>query len=130
MKNIEVVAAVIINENKEVFCARRKDGGELAFKWEFPGGKIESGESSSEALIREIKEELSTEIEVNNLIMTVKHQYNTFHLTMHAYYVKVVKGDLILNEHTGFKWLKKDQLLELDWAEADIPIVKAVIAKL
>ena len=130
MKNIDVVAAVIINDNKEVFCARRKDGGELAYKWEFPGGKIELGESNEEALVREIKEEFSTDIKVNDFITTVKHQYNTFHITMHAYYVNVIKGELILNEHTGFKWLQKDQLLELDWAAADLPIVKKVIDNL
>ena len=123
MKNIEVVAAIIINKNNEIFCARRKDEGELALKWEFPGGKIEKGESHQEALIREIKEELSTDIKVTNFIMTVKHQYESFHLTMHAYLADVINGDLILNEHTGFKWLKKEQLNSLDWAEADLPIV-------
>lgn len=123
MKNIEVVAAIFINKNNEIFCARRKDEGELALKWEFPGGKIEQGESHQEALIREIQEELSTEIKVKDFIMTVKHQYNNFHLTMHAYFAEVVNGDLILNEHTGFRWLKKEELHSLDWAAADLPIV-------
>ncbi len=127
MKEIEVVAAVIINDKNEIFCAKRKDEGLLALKWEFPGGKIEKGESLEEALVREIKEEFSTKIKVKDFIMTVRHQYKTFHLTMHAFYADVIEGNLILNEHTGFKWLKKDQLLSLDWAEADIPIVKALI---
>ncbi|PKK95429.1 MAG: 8-oxo-dGTP diphosphatase MutT [Tenericutes bacterium HGW-Tenericutes-5] len=123
MKNIEVVAAIFTNENNEVFCARRKDEGELALKWEFPGGKIEPGESHQEALIREIKEELSTDIKVKDFIMTVRHQYNSFHLTMHAYFAEVVNGNLVLNEHTGFKWLRKEELYSLDWAAADLPIV-------
>lgn len=123
MKNIEVVAAIFINKNNEIFCARRKNEGELALKWEFPGGKIEQGESHQEALIREIREELSTEINVKDFIMTVRHQYKGFHLTMHAYFAEVVNGDLILNEHTGFKWLKKEKLHSLDWAAADLPIV-------
>lgn len=127
MKQIEVVAAVIVNKENEFFCARRKNEGPLALKWEFPGGKIENGESLTEALIREIKEEFSTKIQVNDFIMTVKHQYETFHITMHAFYATVINGDLVLNEHTDFKWLKKDDLLSLDWAEADIPIVKALI---
>ncbi|MDY0278474.1 MAG: (deoxy)nucleoside triphosphate pyrophosphohydrolase [Acholeplasma sp.] len=127
MKNIEVVAAIFINSDNEIFCARRKDEGELALKWEFPGGKIEPGESHQEALIREIKEELSTDIKVNDFIMTVKHQYKGFHLTMHAYFAEVVNGDLVLNEHTGFKWLKKEELHTLDWAAADLPIVDFLV---
>jgi len=124
MKNIEVVAAIFINNKEEIFCARRKDEGELALKWEFPGGKIEPGESNQEALIREIKEELSTDIKVKDFIMTVRHQYKGFHLTMHVYFAEVVTGDLVLNEHTGFKWLRKEELYSLDWAAADLPIVE------
>lgn len=127
MKKIEVVAAVIVNEKNEIFCARRKNEGPLALKWEFPGGKIEKGESLTEALVREIEEEFSTKIKVNDFIMTVKHQYDTFHITMHAFYATVINGDLVLNEHTDFKWLKNEELFSLDWAEADIPIVKALV---
>lgn len=127
MKSIEVVAAIIVNDNNEIFCAKRKNEGPLALKWEFPGGKIEDGETYEEALVREIFEEFSTKIEVKAFIMTVKHQYKTFHLTMHAFYADVIEGDLRLNEHTDFRWLKKDQLLSLDWAEADIPIVRSLI---
>ena len=127
MKKIEVVAAVIVNEKNEIFCARRKNDGPLALKWEFPGGKIEKGESLTEALVREIEEEFSTKIKVNDFIMTVKHQYETFHITMHAFFATVINGDLVLNEHTDFKWLKNEELFSLDWAEADIPIVKALV---
>ena len=126
MKNIEVVAAVIQNKNNEIFCARRKNEGPLALKWEFPGGKVENGESLEVALIREIDEEFSTKIKINGFIMTVQHQYETFHLTMHAFFAEVVEGELVLNEHTDSKWLKKDQLYILDWAAADLPIVRSL----
>ena len=127
MKKIEVVAAVFKNSKNEYFCARRKDEGELALKWEFPGGKIEPGESKEEALKREIEEELSTEIEVLDFITTVVHQYKSFHLTMHAYHVKIVNGDLDLGEHTDFRWLSKERLNSLDWAAADIPIIEVLM---
>ena len=123
MKQIEVVAAVFENEQGEYYCARRKPGGELSMKWEFPGGKIESGESQKQALVREIKEELNLMIEINDFIMTVEHQYTSFHLTMHVYKVDIVEGRMILREHIDQKWLKREELLSLDWAAADIPIV-------
>lgn len=119
MKYIEVVAAVFVNDNNEIFCARRKDEGELALKWEFPGGKIEDGETREEALMREIKEELKTDIKINDFIMTVKHQYLGFHLTMHAFFAEIIKGNLALTEHTCEEWLTVDQLDDLDWEEAD-----------
>ena len=90
-------------------------------------GKSKKGESLTEALVREIEEEFSTKIKVNDFIMTVKHQYETFHITMHAFYATVINGDLVLNEHTDFKWVKNEELFSLDWAEADIPIVKALV---
>lgn len=123
MKRIEVVAAVFENEHGEFYCARRKPGGELSMKWEFPGGKIEKGESHKEALVREIKEELRLDIKVTEFLMTVEHQYSSFHLTMHVYKAKILKGNFILTEHTGQRWLGKDKLLSLDWAAADIPVV-------
>ena len=128
MKKIEVVAAIITNEKNEFYCARRKDEGEIAKKWEFPGGKIEAGETPEEALKREIKEELSADIVVHDHVITVKHQYNSFHLTMHAYNATVVSGHLTLSEHTEDKWLQKDQLQKLDWAPADISIIDALKA--
>jgi len=130
MKKIEVVAAVLINKENKIFCAQRKDAGELALKWEFPGGKIEPGESHKEALTREIEEELSTKITLTKFIMTIKHQYKTFHLTMHAYYCKVINGNLTLNEHKNSKWVAKEDLLQLDLAAADIPIVKKIISQM
>ncbi len=123
MKHIEVVAAVIIDAKDRIFCAQRGNYGELALKWEFPGGKIELGETHRVALIREIKEELNTDIDVLDHIITVNHQYETFKLTMHTYYSKVTQGNLLLSEHINSKWLGKNELDQLDWADADIPIV-------
>ncbi|XMB86583.1 (deoxy)nucleoside triphosphate pyrophosphohydrolase [Mycoplasmatota bacterium WC44] len=122
MKKIEVVAAIVLADNK-VFCAKRANKGEIALKWEFPGGKIESGETNEDALIREIKEELNSEIEIKEYFMTIEHQYSTFHLTMHSYLCELLSGNLELSEHVDSCWSSKDDLDHLDWADADIPIV-------
>jgi 8-oxo-dGTP diphosphatase len=129
MKNIEVVAAIITNKDNKVFCAQRKDYGELALKWEFPGGKIEVGETHQAALTRELKEELELDVEVHTLLMTVKHQYTSFHLTMHTYYCSIIGGTIAMNEHAQYKWVSLDELHTLDWAEADIPIVIELIKR-
>lgn len=125
MKRIHVVAAIII-ENGKVFAAKRKNSGELALKWEFPGGKIEPGETGEAAIIREIKEELSATIVVNHYFMTVEHQYNSFHLTMDAYRCTIEEGTLEISEHVDSRWLTTEELHSLDWAAADIPIVDAI----
>jgi 8-oxo-dGTP diphosphatase len=126
MKTIHVVAAVITKDNK-IFCCQRADQGPLAKKWEFPGGKIETGESQEAALIREIKEELNTEIKVNDFIIQVDHHYPTFRIIMDTYHCEVIQGDLTLNEHLDSKWLRKEDLINLDWAESDIPIVDKIV---
>lgn len=96
-------------------------------KWEFPGGKIEVGETNEEALVREISEEFDSEIKVNEYIMTVEHDYPTFHITMHAYLCTLVNGELKLKEHNDSTWLTRDKLLTLDFADADKPIVNKLI---
>ena len=118
MKHIEVVAAVIEKDNK-VFCCQKGNKGECAYKWEFPGGKIELGETHKQALIREIKEELDCLIKVNNYLITINHQYNTFHLTMHVYLCELIDKEPVLSEHIDSKWCSKDKLKDLDFAEAD-----------
>ena len=126
MKKVEVVAAVIQKDNK-IFCAQRNLSKSMGGKWEFPGGKIEVGETKEEALVREIKEELDSDIVVDKYLMTVEHDYPTFHITMHAYLCTLVKGKLLLKEHNDSVWLSKEELLSLDWADADKPIVKEII---
>ncbi len=129
MKHIDVAAAVIIQDNK-VFAAQRGAGGELARKWEFPGGKLEMGERGEDAIVREIYEELGTKIRVRRYLLNVEHQYKAFSLTLHGYLCDIVEGPLVLTEHLDSKWLGKDQLFSVSWAEADLPIVKAVAALL
>lgn len=124
MKTIEVVAAIIKHGNK-VFATQR-GYGEFKGGWEFPGGKIEAGESPQEALIREIKEELETEIEVGKLVETVEFDYPNFHLTMHCFLCTVVSGDLVLKEHNDSKWLTKEQLHDVAWLPADKDLVDKI----
>lgn len=126
MKKIEVAAAVIRNNDK-IFCAQRKDEGPLAKKWEFPGGKLEIGETPDEALKRELLEELNLDVVIGDYIVSVDHQYPTFFITLHAYFCDVDNKDIILNEHLDSKWLNYNELDALDWAEADIPIVDAIM---
>ena len=117
-KHYEVVAAVIVEDDK-VFCCQRGPKGECAFNWEFPGGKIEHGETHVEALVREIKEELNCLISVNKYITTVNHEYNTFSITMHVYLCSLISGEPTLLEHKSSLWCDKNKLKELDFAEAD-----------
>ncbi|MBI9095197.1 MAG: (deoxy)nucleoside triphosphate pyrophosphohydrolase [Sphaerochaeta sp.] len=129
MKHLEVAAALIIQDNK-VFAAQRGDGGELARRWEFPGGKLEPGEKGEKAIVREIFEELGTQITVRRHVLSVEHQYSTFSITLHGYLCELVGVEPTLSEHLASKWLEKDQLFSVSWAEADLPLVKAVAALL
>lgn len=125
MKHIEVAAAVIIRDNK-VFAAQRGEGGELARKWEFPGGKLEPGEKGEDAIVREIFEELGTEVRVLRFLFSVEHQYKTFSLTLHGYLCEILGEEPILSEHLASKWLAKNELDTVLWAEADLPLVQAI----
>ena len=124
MKTIEVVAAVIFRDRK-VLCVQRAEHEKdyVSLKWEFPGGKVEVGESREEALVREIEEELATEIHELQYLMTVEHSYPDFHLTMHAYTCALKAGNVELREHVDLKWLAVEKLDQLDWAAADMSII-------
>lgn len=128
MKTIRVVAAVICNsfENKERIFATARGYGELKGGWEFPGGKIESGETPQQALKREILEELDTEIVVGDLIDTIEYDYPAFHLSMDCFWCEVLDGNLVLKEHEAAKWLTKDQLDSVNWLPADITLIDKI----
>ena len=129
MKTVRVVAAVIkaINENGEpIIFATQRGYGEFKGGWEFPGGKIEAGETPQEALKREIMEELDTKISVGELIETIEYDYPTFHLSMDCFWCEIVKGDLVLKEHEAAKWLKKEQLDDVEWLPADVTVIETI----
>ena len=125
MKKIFVVAAIIFNQDK-ILCVQRgfNKYNYISKKYEFPGGKIEIGESDEEALKREIFEELSMDIIINKFFMIVNHQYPDFHLNMKAYECSCKNNTVILSEHIDYKWLQTNKLAKLDWAEADLPIIQ------
>ena len=124
-KTIEVVAAIIIRDGK-LFAAQR-GYGEWKDWWEFPGGKIEPEESQEDALKREIREELATEIEVGTLLSTVEYDYPKFHLTMHCYLCTIISGELSLLEHEDARWLTTDELDSVKWLPADKDVIEKLI---
>lgn len=128
MKTVRVVAAVI-RDNDKIFATQR-GYGDLKGGWEFPGGKIEEGETPQEALKREIMEELDTEIEVGELIDTIEYNYPDFHLSMGCYWCSVVSGNLVLKEHEAARWLTKGKLRSMEWLPADIRLIDTIQRKL
>ena len=124
MKQIEVVAAIIRKDDK-IFATQR-GYGDFKDWWEFPGGKMEVGESPEEALRREIREELSTEISVDEYICTVEYDYPKFHLKMHCYFCSLISEALHLNEHEAARWLAKDELDSVKWLPADVLVVNEI----
>lgn len=129
MKTIRVVAAVIRavnNENKPVIFATQRGYREFKGGWEFPGGKIESGETPQQALKREIMEELDTEIAVGELIDTIEYDYPNFHLSMDCFWCEVIRGELILKEAEDAKWLTREHLADVKWLPADVTLIENI----
>lgn len=124
MKTIRVVAAVIRKDDR-IFATQR-GYGEFKDGWEFPGGKIEPGETPQQALVREIREELETEIRVGDLIDTIEYDYPTFHLSMDCFWCEIVEGSLELKEHEAAKWLDRESLYTVDWLPADVGLVDKI----
>lgn len=133
MKTVRVVAAIIkaTNEKGEpIIFATQRGYGDFKGGWEFPGGKIEEGETPKEALVREIEEELDTEIAVGELIDTIEYDYPTFHLSMDCFWARIVSGDLVLKEHEAAKWLTKNELDSVEWLPADITLIEKIAGEM
>ena len=128
MKTIKVVSAVICDslEKPTKFFATARGYGEFKGQWEFPGGKIEANETSQQALIREIQEELDVKIKVGELIDTIEYDYSTFHLSMDCFWCIVVGGEIILKEAEAAKWLNKDEVYSVDWLPADSALIDKI----
>lgn len=129
MKTVKVVAAIIkaVNQNGEtIIFATQRGYGDFKGGWEFPGGKIESGETPQEALKREIIEELDTEVSVGELMDTVEYDYPQFHLSMDCFWCQIVRGNLVLKEHEAARWLTKDELNNVEWLPADITLIEKI----
>ena len=127
MKTIRVVAAVIksVNEKGEnIIFATQRGYGNFKGGWEFPGGKIEAGETTEEALKREIMEELETEISVGELIDTIEYDYPEFHLSMDCFWSEIISGKLVLKEHEDARWLTREKLDDVQWLPADITLIE------
>lgn len=129
MKTIRVVAAVIKavkEDGRTMIFATQRGYGEFKGGWEFPGGKIEPGETPQQALCREIMEELDTKIQVGDLIDTIEYDYPAFHLSMDCFWCEVVSGNLVLKEHEAARWLTSDELDSVEWLPADVTLIDKI----
>lgn len=128
-KNIYVVGAVIVNDGK-ILCAQRGERGTLPLKWEFPGGKIQAGETSQEALRREVVEELECEIEVGEQIEHTVYEYDFGIVHLTTFYCRLTGGTITRTEHVSLEWLSASELTSLDWAPADIPAIEKIVEQM
>lgn len=128
MKQITTVAGVIKNQKGEILCTLRDQGkyDYVSFKWEFPGGKIEEGETKEQALTRELREELEIEVKIENFFYQVEHDYPDFHLSMTVFECELISKEMKMNVHKGLKWLAPQDMLQLDWAKADLPVAEKI----
>lgn len=123
-KIINVTCAIIVSQNKKILVTQRSASMSLPLKWEFPGGKIEKEESPEQTIIREIKEELNIEISMSNKLPSVTHHYENFSIILIPFICKIEHAEIKLSEHQAFRWLSANNLLDLDWAEADVPVAQ------
>jgi len=126
MKTVEVVAAIIVKDGK--MLATQRGYGDMAGGWEFPGGKVEPGETPEEALVREIREELEADIRVGDYLTTAEHDYEKFHLSMRCYVCELLGDQMVLTEHAAARWLGADELWDVAWLPADVQVVEAIEA--
>ena len=128
MKQIKTVAGVIRNEKGEILCTLRDQGkyDYVSFKWEFPGGKIEEGETLDQTLTRELHEELEIDVEIVKFFYQVEHDYPDFHLSMAVFDCKLISKEMKMNVHKGIKWLSPKDIMTLDWTAADIPVAELI----
>ena len=128
MKVVTTVAGIIKNEKGEILCTLRDKGKYeyVSFKWEFPGGKLEEGETNQEALARELKEELDIEVNIGDFFYQIEHDYPDFHLSMALYECQLISKEIKMNVHKEMKWLLPKDIMDLDWAEADFPAVELI----
>ncbi len=126
---VKVLCGIITNSEGQIFLARRKPGKSLAGKWEFPGGKLEEGESEPECLKRELLEELGMEVIVHQRVGENLHQYPTFQIRLIGYRCELVSATYALTDHDAYEWVKRDEIMEYDLAEADVPLVGMLVSK-